>query len=688
MSSFDNVVENWENNENVLAFQSLGDLDQPYSCEDWGNQATSGIPLIIDDTGLPVFGMFHTDNLLPSTVFIDHTMTVYYKEAGFSGEAAVNGIIQEMLDNLYGAPIIAANSEILINNEIDDDGVLNPGEGFSINFIFTNNSFETDALNAVATLSLDDGGNVMGEATLDLGDIALGQSVSGEYDVLLDEFVLFGDFNLLMTFTADYVNNFDELATYSKTVSISIGVSLNQAGFPIPTAELRSSPLIVDLDSDGDLEIIIGDNNGFIHIYNIDGTELVNGTFPFDTGNQIWGSAAAADLDDDGLIDFVIPSKSKHLYVFDLNGLKVDYNANKYLMGTPAIGNLDDDDDLEIVIGGYSSPSSSNQIFVINPDGSDVEGYPLILGEKVKAGIALADFNENGKDDIVVGTDDDHLYLIYDDGTIAQGFPFVGLDKFQAAPSIIDVQGEKIIFAGSNDNNFYAVNDDGTLRFSITTDNKVLSSPSFLEIDNEIYVFFGSNDDRIYAVDMLGNSLDGWPMDIVGSVQGSIVFSDLDGDNDPEIVAATDAGNIVAFHLDGSFVNYFPIANDFPFSGGVMIQDLDNDSDLELLAGSGSNLFVIDFKIQGDSSDYWNLYRGDVSRNGCRFYMINDEDCNVDLGDVTGDGNINILDLVQISNFIINDDIILSYYCAADFTGDGNVNILDLVQIANFIIAN
>ena len=119
MSSFDNVVENWENNENVLAFQSLGDLNEPYSCEDWGNQAASGIPLIIDDTGLPVFGMFHTDNLLPSTVFIDHTMTVYYKEAGFAGEGAVNGIIQEMLDNLYGAPIIAANSEILIDNEIE-----------------------------------------------------------------------------------------------------------------------------------------------------------------------------------------------------------------------------------------------------------------------------------------------------------------------------------------------------------------------------------------------------------------------------------------------------------------------------------------------------------------------------------------------------------------------------------------
>ena len=157
------------------------------------------------------------------------------------------------------------------------------------------------------------------------------------------------------------------------------------------------------------------------------------------------------------------------------------YDANKYLMGTPSIGNLDDDDDLEVVIGGYSSPSTTNQIFVINPDGTDVAGFPLVLGEKVKAGIALADFNENGKDDMVIGTDDDNLYLIYDDGIIANGFPFVGLDKFQAAPTIMELEGDKIIFSGCNDDNFYAVNDDGTLRFSILTGNGVFEPTEKLE---------------------------------------------------------------------------------------------------------------------------------------------------------------------------------------------------------------
>ncbi|SVC65054.1 uncharacterized protein METZ01_LOCUS317908 [marine metagenome] len=61
--------------------------------------------------------------------------------------------------------------------------------------------------------------------------------------------------------------------------------------------------------------------------------------------------------------------------------------------------------------------------------------------------------------------------------------------------------------------------------------------------------------------------------------------------------------------------------------------------------------------------------------------------CGSDQGDVTGDGLINILDLVQISNYILGTST-PAYACAADYTEDGNVNILDLVQISNFILNN
>ena len=172
-----------------------------------------------------------------------------------------------------------------------------------------------------------------------------------------------------------------------------------------------------------------------------------------------------------------------------------------------------------------------------------------------------------------------------------------------------------------------------------------------------------------------------------GSISGSVVFSDLDNDGDPEVVAATNTGDLLAFHIDGSNYDYFPILNDFPFSGSPMITDLDDDGDLEILAGSGSNLFIVDIKSTGNSDGYWNVFRESSSRNGCRFYSIGNMDCGVSLGDVSGDGGINILDLVQIANYILGISTPL-YECAADFTMDQNVNILDLVQIANFILEN
>ena len=78
-----------------------------------------------------------------------------------------------------------------------------------------------------------------------------------------------------------------------------------------------------------------------------------------------------------------------------------------------------------MVFGSYSNPG---EVYAINIDGSNVNGFPLEL-ERTQKGVALADFNDNGKDDIVIGTESDEVYLIYDDGSIAPGFPYVTGDR-------------------------------------------------------------------------------------------------------------------------------------------------------------------------------------------------------------------------------------------------------------------
>ena len=42
------------------------------------------------------------------------------------------------------------------------------------------------------------------------------------------------------------------------------------------------------------------------------------------------------------------------------------------------------------------------------------------------------------------------------------------INKFKASPSILDLNGDKIIMAGSYDDSFYAINPDGSKKWSIT----------------------------------------------------------------------------------------------------------------------------------------------------------------------------------------------------------------------------
>jgi hypothetical protein len=111
---------------------------------------------------------------------------------------------------------------------------------------------------------------------------------------------------------------------------------------------------------------------------------------------------------------------------------------------------------------------------------------------------------------------------------------------------------------------------------------------------------------------------------------------------------------------------------------------MDGDSDFEVLGGTMNSLSVFDIKDIGNNSVAWNMFRGNNKRNG---YFAGGFECSVSFGDVNGDTIVNILDLVQISNYILELQT-PTYPCAADLNEDGVVNILDLVLTANYILEN
>ncbi len=684
---FDELQQEYINNQYVKFFVALSDLNQPYSCTQWGNMGESGIPYIIDDTGYPIYNMFESGGF-PSLVLIDHNMEVYYKEAGYYPTFVedISSLLDDMLYDMENSLILYP--EINQNLQSDDgDGILNPGEEVELVFVVENNSFYLDALSVQGILENTED-IIFQNNTINFNDIEVDNQITASVVATINSDAVIQDNDFILTLRSDYIDLDGNYNQYEDEFPFNINISLSQAGFPYDTnSEVKPSPVIIDFDNDGSNEIIFGDNSGLIHVLNSDGTELENNVFPYDTGNQIWGATASGDIDNDGLIDIVILSKSKHLYVFDMNGLKLDYNANQYLMGTPALGNLDDDIELEIVFGSFSS---SAKLFAVNIDGTDVDGFPISLGEKTQKGVALADFNSNGKDDIVIGTDSDNIYLIYDDASIASGFPFQTGDKVRCAPSILDIDGEKIILAGSKDNNFYAINSDGTLKFLFISDDDIYTSPSFLSTDQGVYIFFASDSGSIYALDLNGNLKDGFPL-ISDSISESIIFEDLDSDGIAEMIFGDELGKMnVLKSIDSnysSFITYdsFPISNTFAFTSSMSVSDIDNDGDIEIYGGTSGDLVVVDIKDNATiSDDFWNIYRGNYLRNGL---FITELNCSP--GDYNGDSVLNILDIVSLVNIVIeNSSLSDSQLCAADMNADGIINILDIVALVNIIIQN
>ena len=645
------------------------------------------MPLVVDDTGSPMFSMFSTCEgsscYFPSTVMIDHTMKIHHMDSGWNSTSA-STYVNEMLDNLYTSLILAAFVNISIDTSSDGDELLNPGEEFEVTFTVNNNSFDLMAYDVEATVQ-DNSNIVFNENSIDFGNINVEGSSSVTISGFVYDDVVLGDNDFILELTAGLDGSFN------KQVPFTINVSLNQTGFPFDSnSEVKPSALVVDFTNNGENELIFGDNNGLIHVVDIYGNELIDDTFPYDTGNQIWGSLSAGYIDSDDILDIAVTSKSKHLYILDKNGLKLDYNANKFLIGTPALGNLDDDADLEIVFGSFSS---SPKLYAVNIDGSDVEGFPVDL-EKAYSGVALADFNGNGKDDIVVGTEQDEIFLVYDDGLIAPGFPFVTSDKIRSAPSIINTGDSQFILACSEDDSIYGINDDGSLKFSFEADDELHTSPSFLESSQGLMIFFGSDNGTLYSIDINGDLHDGYPVlsgnNNYGGIVGSIIFDDLDSDGLAEIVYGDENGYLhILKSLDDSYSDLnsysnFPAQNTFAYASSANIKDIDMDGDLEVFAGTTGDVVVYDIKENSTSGEYWNIYMGNYHRTG--FYQ-SDNQCVS--GDINSDTLLNVLDIVTLVNIVITSpDITSQQECAADLNSDGVINVLDIVTLVNIIISS
>ncbi len=459
--------------------------------------------------------------------------------------------------------------------------------------IVSNNNFNcfTDGINRILSLSLSNNFLPVTDSTI-MMTIPLLPSDNSSYTIQEPRF-----------FTKDLNLSIIDL-------EVEYGLVEFQSGWPFSDSDkILGAPAIFDLNLDGQNEIVFCDYSGRVFITNISGNLLST----FDSENQIWGSPTIADLNNDGLYELIITSKDQHLYILNHNAeLLISYNANQYLLGTPAVGNIDLDTDLEIVFGGYSN---QGKIFAINMDGSNVDGFPVEINEKIQRGVALADINQNNLNDIIFGTDSENIYVLYDNGELGLSVPVEG--DIRSAPSVVRMGNEHLILAGSRNDYLYGINQTGEIKFSYYTGDKVDSSPIILEFNNEVIIFFGSSNGNLYAIDTNGNNVNGFPVNIGSAIESSPTIADFNGDGIPEIVVSSVSNDLKIYNLNGTEYKQIPITFEFPFSGHPVISDIDNDGDLEIFVGTTNGMIGIDIKdIDGITDGYWNQYRNNLNRNG------------------------------------------------------------------------
>lgn len=90
-------------------------------------------------------------------------------------------------------------------------------------------------------------------------------------------------------------------------------------GWPVHLAESsESSPVVVDLDHDRELEILLGTEQGYLHGWEMDGTTISG--FPILAEAELRSSPTVADLDNDLDVEVALMGWDSFVYIWDMPG--------------------------------------------------------------------------------------------------------------------------------------------------------------------------------------------------------------------------------------------------------------------------------------------------------------------------------------------------------------------------------
>ncbi len=148
---------------------------------------------------------------------------------------------------------------------------------------------------------------------------------------------------------------------------------------------VQSSPIAGDLDGNGDLELLMGTNDGELRVWNADGSDFLwtGGA----TNAAIADSPVLGDVDGDGEVEVVAASDDGNIYAWEASGALVEgwpTEVGVTVKGTPLLVDLDEDAAVEAIYGDFNGTLSlvdSEVATVENPpaEGGNMIFLPLVM---------------------------------------------------------------------------------------------------------------------------------------------------------------------------------------------------------------------------------------------------------------------------------------------------------------------
>ncbi|MEW5768420.1 MAG: PKD domain-containing protein, partial [bacterium] len=174
-----------------------------------------------------------------------------------------------------------------------------------------------------------------------------------------------------------------------------------------------------DINKDGLAEIVIGTATGKLAVYKTNGDKVQG--WPVEVSGKIMSWPAVGDVNRDNWLEIIAVTDRGNLYAFRHNGdpLFEFPGAVGENPTSPALGDIDSQNQTtEIVI------TAGNRLYVFDHQGVPLPSpWPIDVSDTDITSPIIADVDNDGRGEVIVGCKDGKIYAFNGDGTSPDGWP-------------------------------------------------------------------------------------------------------------------------------------------------------------------------------------------------------------------------------------------------------------------------